>query len=245
MCLAALEAPLRFFGFRLERLSPGASDTAFDLLTGKTIDQWINEVDLQGGLDWNFAETMAFVSGRGIPVESQKLLVTNLFRARGKPTPSLGRMPRLKGMMGWFEWATTGAAGKQQFTIAQTMRWIVAASLLFAALRQIGIHPDWPDLLITLVPSLVAISAATVLLGLGTLSGQIRRSRWLLIGFSFMLFMLSAQWIVQSWSTSWIFDCVMPALHQGSFAFLWYWMFHLRREGFRLLRTISERCVTS
>lgn len=248
MTIATLCVPVRLQGYRLERISPDASDQTMRLMTDKTIDQWIRHFDAafleskqkdENSQPISFAEAMRTMRCHGVPEHSAKIAAKSLFRAMGRPSPRLAMGSLDGGLASMIQWATTGPS-REQYSLVQMMLWVASAAILFAALARTGIDPQSLLYWIAGIPAMLAAAIALMLLGFGWLMANARSHRFLAICGGCLLLGMASMWVqsMQVLPPRLIFLVTSTAV--GIFGWLSYWMFHLRREGFRLLGNASR-----
>jgi hypothetical protein len=239
--LSLLLAAPRLLGYRLMRLSPEAGDRSMESMTGKSIDDWIADIDSADGGQWNFAETMAYLLSQGLPQDACKCVATSIFKSKGLPLPLRSLDDRFKvgrrgTLMDWIDWASTGPSKRDQFSVRQLMMWTVSASVLFAVLSKVARVEAMVQVAIIFVPASIAVAVAVLLMADRCLSASRRMPRSLSLLCAMLLWLMACLWIDRVTIPTQISRFYGPLLAVSTMGFLWYWMFHLRREGFRLVQ---------
>jgi len=236
LSLSLFSLPLRLLGFRLERLAVDADDFRMRLASEKSVDEWIFEFQKTGNEDASFAEIASMVRQRGITAETAHGVAKVVCRSLGKPSPRMAKASDDGGLSSWLQWATTGPR-RDQFSMRQLLMWVAASSILFAVLARTGIDRDLLLLWFALLPSMITTSTAVSLLGWGWLAGRPGERRFLLVsGGCFCLGLAGLMFQYIPFFGGGLLR-LPPAFSAGSMIALNYWLMHLRREGFRLIRT--------
>ncbi|WP_442511411.1 hypothetical protein SH528x_003089 [Novipirellula sp. SH528] len=235
LSLALLCVPLRLLGFRLERLTLEAGDHPMRLASERSVDEWIVELSKSDQEQASFAEIVHFVKQRGITMETAQGVAKAVCRALGKPAPRLAVTRGDAGLSSWLQWATTGPR-REQYSIRQLMLWVVACSILFAILARTGIDRDALLSWSLVLPTILSLGIAINLLGYGWLRGLPGGQRFMLIGGGCLCLGAASLLFQQMQPFGWKISFLAPALFLGTTLALNYWLMHLRREGFRLIR---------
>lgn len=232
--LAGLCLPLRFLGYRLQRLTPDAGDHPMRLISEKSVDEWIIELQRGGVRELSFAETVQFVGRHGVPSETAQRVAKAVCHALGKPTPKRTSSRADGGLTSWLQWATTGPR-REQYSVRQLMLWVAACSILFAILARTGVDRDALTWWFEAVPTIILLAAAINLLGWGWLKGQPRGHRFVAISGGCLCLCLASSLSRSIQTYAAFFPALVPAILIGSALSINYWLMHLRREGFRLI----------
>ncbi len=235
---------LRWLDYRLVRLATGVDRLSLDIATGRSLDEWLWELDRHEGRSKNHAQLRGFLREQGM-VEHWQKIITEAYQR------SIGQRPVLCAVTSdeLFVIDNPPAAGElmqrfraQRFQIRDMLLASFAVACVAAFLKWFpSYRPQTLDFTAG-VPITLILAAATLIALVASLTPAARRPWRPLLWGTFLIAVMFAvlQWIGLAMNYK-LALLLMAAIALGAMCLMSLALFALRQRGYRLARVSPRR----